>query len=231
MLINRDPANSYAANVAVSGFTPASASTDYFYGETSGGGGISSAASAAGTTFTRTVPPYSLTTVVMQPNAAAAPTISGFSPGSGSIGSTVAIKGTGFAAPMSVIFGGNVAAVHGFNATQINAQVPKGASSGPIKVTTSAGSVSTASSFTVTSPPTITSFTPASGSAGTTVVIRGTNFQAPMSVIFAGNKAAVHGFNATQINADVPAGALSGPIRVNTSYGSASTASGFTVTP
>ena len=67
MLVNKDPANSYAANVSVSGYAPASSSTDYFYGESSGSGGISSASSAAGATFTRTVPPYSLTTVVMQP--------------------------------------------------------------------------------------------------------------------------------------------------------------------
>ena len=71
MLINKDPANSYAANVSVVGYTPAASSSDYFYGEASGGGGIASAASTAGATFTRTVPPYSLTTVVMQPSGAA----------------------------------------------------------------------------------------------------------------------------------------------------------------
>ena len=71
LLINKDPAHSYAANVTINGFTPESASTDDFYGESSGSGGISSAASTAGTTFTRTVPPYSLTTVVMQPNGGA----------------------------------------------------------------------------------------------------------------------------------------------------------------
>ena len=67
LLINKDPANSFTASIAVSGFTPAAGATDYFYGESSGSGGLTSAASAAGTTFTRTVPPYSLTTVVMQP--------------------------------------------------------------------------------------------------------------------------------------------------------------------
>ena len=71
LLINKDPANSYTASVAISGFTPAAGASDYFYGESSGSGGITSAASAAGTTFLRTVPPYSLTTVVMQPSGAA----------------------------------------------------------------------------------------------------------------------------------------------------------------
>ena len=68
LLINKDPVNSDAATVSVSGFAPATSSTDYFYGESSGSGGISSADSMAGATFTRTVPPYSLTTVVMQPS-------------------------------------------------------------------------------------------------------------------------------------------------------------------
>ena len=74
LLINKDPANSYTANVSVSGYTPASSSTDYFYGESSGTGGITSGASTAGASFTRTVPPYSLTTVVMHSTTNAPPT-------------------------------------------------------------------------------------------------------------------------------------------------------------
>ena len=71
LLINRDPANSYAANVSVTGFTPAGGSTDYTYNENSGSGGISSTAGVAGASFTRTLPPYSLTTVVMHPGGGA----------------------------------------------------------------------------------------------------------------------------------------------------------------
>ena len=158
------------------------------------------------------------------------PTITSFSPTSGAAGSTVVIKGTNFVAPLSVIFAGNAAAVHSFNATQINAQVPDGAITGPIKVNTNAGSVSTASSFTDTTPPAISSFSPTSGKVGSTVIIKGMGFQAPLSVVFAGNKAAVHSMTPTQINAQVPSGALTGAIKVNTNYGSVSTGT-FTVTP
>ena len=87
LLINQDPANSYAASVAVSGFTPASTATDYFYGEASGSGGITSASSTAGAAFTRTVPPYSLTTVLMRPaGATAVPVVTGATTASGTQG-------------------------------------------------------------------------------------------------------------------------------------------------
>ena len=86
-------------------------------------------------------------------------------------------------------------------------------------------------SVSFTPAPTISGFSPASGPVGSIVAIRGNNFVAPMSVVFAGHVAAVHAFNITQINALVPGGALNGPIRVNTESGSTATASGFTVTP
>ena len=98
-------------------------------------------------------------------------TITSFRPQSGPIGATVGIKGTNFSTPLSVIFTGNVAAVHSFNATHTNAQVPAGAATGPITIHTSYGSAVTAASFTVTSPPTITGFSPAKGVTGDTVVI------------------------------------------------------------
>ncbi len=66
LLVNKDPSNSYAASVSVSGYTPAGGSTDYFYGQNSAS--VSSATGAAGSSFTRTVSPYSLTVVVMRPN-------------------------------------------------------------------------------------------------------------------------------------------------------------------
>lgn len=65
LLINKDPNNSVAANISVSGFTPASASTVFSFGQSSAA--ITSAAGSAGSSFTQTVPPYSLTTVVLTP--------------------------------------------------------------------------------------------------------------------------------------------------------------------
>jgi len=66
LLINKDPNNSVAASISVSGFTPASASTVFSFGQSSSA--ITSAAGSAGSSFTQTVPPYSLTTVVLAPS-------------------------------------------------------------------------------------------------------------------------------------------------------------------
>jgi len=66
LLINKDPNNSIAASISVSGFTPAAVGTVFSYGRSSSA--ITSASGSAGNSFTQTVPPYSLTTVVLAPN-------------------------------------------------------------------------------------------------------------------------------------------------------------------
>ena len=100
---------------------------------------------------------------------AAAPTISGFSPTSGPVGTSVTITGTNFGSLEAVMFAGNVYAAGSFTATQIVATVPSGAQTGPITVTTSGGSVTTTTNFTVggaSEAPTITSATTASATVG-----------------------------------------------------------------
>lgn len=66
MLINSDPANSYQVSLHYAGFTPASAApTVYTYGDEA-----SSITSAAqGTSTSQTLPPYSIETVVLQPQS------------------------------------------------------------------------------------------------------------------------------------------------------------------
>src|SRR5438445_463150 len=79
------------------------------------------------------------------------------------------------------------------------------------------------------SPPTITSFTPASGPVGTSVTISGTNFTDASAVLFNGTSASFTVNSATSIAATVPSGATTGPVSVTTSGGTASSASSFTV--
>ncbi|MDO7847794.1 T9SS type A sorting domain-containing protein [Hymenobacter sp. M29] len=68
--------------------------------------------------------------------------------------------------------------------------------------------------------PTVTSFTPTSGPAGTSVVITGTNFTGATAVSFAGTSATAFTINsATQITAFVPANTLSGSVCVTTPSG------------
>ena len=87
-------------------------------------------------------------------------------------------------------------------------------------------------SFTVStgSTPTITSFTPTSGPAGTLVTILGTNFTSSAAVKF--NGATGTGFifkSATKVKAKVPTGATTGPISVTTTAGIGTSTTNFTV--
>jgi hypothetical protein len=82
-----------------------------------------------------------------------------------------------------------------------------------------------------TLPPTLDSFTPLTGSAGTEVTLVGSNFTNVISVSFNGTSATQFTVDSTtQIRADVPAGASNGPVHVATSNGTATSASSFDVT-
>jgi alpha-tubulin suppressor-like RCC1 family protein len=81
------------------------------------------------------------------------------------------------------------------------------------------------------SSPTVASFSPASGSAGTTVTLTGTNFSGTSSVRIGGTE--VSGFtvvSATQITATVASGTASGPVMVTTANGAAASTDNFTIT-
>ncbi len=81
--------------------------------------------------------------------------------------------------------------------------------------------------------PTITSFTPTSGVAETTVIITGTNFSTTASantVTFNGTTATVSSATATQLTVAVPSGATTGKIAVTVNSVSTTSASDFTVT-
>ncbi|HMC72045.1 MAG TPA: S8 family serine peptidase, partial [Mycobacteriales bacterium] len=79
-----------------------------------------------------------------------APTISGFSPASGAVGSSVTVTGTNFTGATSVKFNGQSATFTVSTSTQITATVPNCSSSGTISVITAGGSANSASSFSVT---------------------------------------------------------------------------------
>jgi len=79
--------------------------------------------------------------------------------------------------------------------------------------------------------PVVSSLSPASGAAGTTVSITGQNLTNATAVTF--NGVAVTAFtinSATKISTTVPAGAATGPVNVTTPGGTASSGSNFTVT-
>src|SRR4029450_1092154 len=167
---------------------------------------------------------------------AATPTISSFSPTSGPIGTSVTIHGNNFSGPdvTSVSFNGTSATFTIDNAQRITATVPAGATTGPIAVTSPDGTATSSPTFNVTGAgaPTITSFNPTSGPVGTSVRINGTNFTGATAVSFDNMSApgfAVNGAG-TRITVAVPTGATTGPIRVTTPSGTATSSTNFTVT-
>ncbi|HET7530112.1 MAG TPA: IPT/TIG domain-containing protein, partial [Mycobacteriales bacterium] len=86
------------------------------------------------------------------PPSSSAPAISGFSPTSGPVGTTVVVTGSGFTGATAATVNGLTASFTVVSATQLSLTVPTGASSGPISVTTAAGSATSSTSFSVTSP-------------------------------------------------------------------------------
>jgi hypothetical protein len=157
------------------------------------------------------------------------PVISGFSPASGAIGSSVVITGANFVTVTGAAFNGTASSSPTVNSSsQITATVPAGATTGPISVTTTSGTGQSAANFTVIPAPTITSLVPTNGSAGTVVTITGNNFSGATAVTFNGVNASTFSVgSATQINATAPSGVTTGPIHVTTPGGTAVSAASF----
>jgi IPT/TIG domain len=163
----------------------------------------------------------------------AAPSISGFNPSSGPVGTSVTINGSGFTGTTSVTFNGAAAPFSIVSDAQLTATVPAGATTGPIGVAAPGGSTTSATSFTVTPAapaPAISSISPTSGKAGTQVTINGSGLTGTTSVAFGGGRAASFTVvSDVQVRTTVPNGAKTGPIRLTTPGGSASSQT-FTVT-
>ena len=179
---------------------------------------------AASSTFSNEA---SATTHVLLP-----PTVTGFTPTQGPLGTRVTLTGTYFLGATDVRFN-RVSAVmfEVVSATSIVAVVPPGATSGPISVVTPGGTAVSAEPFTVVFPPTLTGFTPTTGPAGTRVTLTGTHFLDATDIRF--NRVSAVMFevvSGTSIEAVVPPGATSGPISVVAPGGTAVSAEYFTVT-
>jgi YD repeat-containing protein len=164
------------------------------------------------------------------------PTITAFGPQRGGVGTPVTITGTGFSATVSnntVRFNGVSAAIISATPTQLVAAVPSGATTGPIAVTSPRGSATSQSPFTVLPSPMIAGFSPTTGPPDTEVTITGADFSEVFgenTVDFNGAFAAVAAATTTELRAIVPLDATTGPIRVTTLGGSATSADVFTVT-
>jgi IPT/TIG domain len=163
------------------------------------------------------------------------PSVTGLSPTSGPVGTSVTITGTNFGASQgtsTVTFNGTAATPMSWSATSIVVPVPAGATAGNVVVTVG-GVASNGVVFTVIPPPSITSLNPTSGPVGASVTITGANFGFTIgtsTVTFNGTAATPTSWSTTSIVVTVPNAATNGNVVV-TVGGVASNGAAFTVLP
>jgi hypothetical protein len=160
----------------------------------------------------------------------ATPSLSSLSVTSGPVGTAVTISGADFGNAQnsgSVTFDSVNAPVLSWSNASIVAQVPAGATTGPVQVT--AGGVgSNTIAFTVTPPPpTILALSEFTGLVGDTITISGSAFGTSGSISFSGVPSSASSWSDSAIVTQIPAGAQTGPVTV-TSAGE--TSNGFNLT-
>lgn len=174
---------------------------------------------------------YAIVTIDYSSFSGPTPTLSSFSPSSGSCNTVVTINGTNFNNGTPIVKFNGVTATHTYvSSTQLTATVPVGVTAGTITVQTGGGIASSSSNFSFNSP-TISSFSPSSATCNTQVTINGTNFNSSSTVVKFNGITANHTYvSATQLTATVPAGNTSGVITVQTCNAiTASSSSNFTL--
>ncbi len=165
-----------------------------------------------------------------------------FAPKSGAEGTAVTILGTGFSATPaqnSVTFNGIAATVLSSAPTQIVAEVPSGATTGPIGITTPSGSSTSADLFTVITSssggtPTLSGFSPVIGAVGTPVTVTGNNFDNSPSkndLRFNISHGSISSASPTSLSTTVPTGTGSGQISVTTAWGKGTSNADFFIPP
>jgi hypothetical protein len=178
-------------------------------------------------------PPVDPPTIPLSPTPAttdAKALITGMTPDTGAIGTTVLIDGTGLSGTTAVTFGGVRAATFtNISNNEISAVVPPGAVTGPIGVTTPTGTVSGATRFTVIPPPAVTGFSPATGPVGTGVLVTGSALNTTTAATVNGSAASFTIVSDTAVRVVVPGMATTGPIALTTAGGTATTATSYTV--
>lgn len=158
------------------------------------------------------------------------PTISSFSPQLGPAGTMVVVKGSGFTGATFAGVGDTSASMSVKSDTEIDLTVPVGAKTNRIGITTPGGKGFSSGLFVVGSTyptPTITTFTPASGGTGTSVIITGTGFATTTAVVFNTTSANFTILSDNYLRAIAPPGVTTAPITVTTLGGQVTSTSNF----
>jgi hypothetical protein len=163
------------------------------------------------------------------------PIITSFTPTNGPGGSLVSIQGSNLGGVTTVSIGGVPATIVSTSPGQITVQIGAATCIGQITVSGTGGSATSAGSFAntscATSGVTITSFSPNQGGMGTLINIVGTSLSGITSVTVAGLPAVVVSNSATAAQVRLTGsstGTFSGPIRIVTPQGGATSAGVFT---
>jgi len=166
------------------------------------------------------------------------PTISSFSPSSGPVGTQVTLNGSFLQGQYyTVNFGSVSTSGYASTANSLTINVPNGISAGnmQISVVIAGQTITAPGNFTVTTP-TITSFSPTSGVAGSIVTITGTGFNSSYyygaTVTFGSVSANVLSITGTTISVIVPSNTGDGAMKitVTTSGQTVVSTDNFTVT-
>jgi hypothetical protein len=156
-----------------------------------------------------------------------------FNPAAGKPGDFVVIYGNDFTETTNVSFNGVLVGAGNFTMTaqnQVQAKIPTGATTGPVKVLTTNGEGISPINFTI--GPLIESLSRTNGPVGADVTVYGAGFVAGATQVrFGTNAATPHSFPANnQFIVKVPTGATNAPISVSTSLGTNTTPYKFLVT-
>lgn len=160
------------------------------------------------------------------------PTITGFTPASGIVGTSVTISGTNFndnVVDNVVKFNNTTATITSATSTQLIVTVPQDATTGTISVAVGTAIGTSTDNFTILAP-TIISFSPNIGATGTSVIITGTNFSTTSAnniVKFNNTSAIVTNATATTIKATVMPGVTTGKITVKVGPNTATSSTDF----
>ena len=159
------------------------------------------------------------------------PRADSFSPASGRPGTEVILTGLNLKGATGLTLAGM--ALTGFEVVdnkQILFEIPAGATSGRVRVTTPGGSATSEANFIVRGPePNLTGMSPAEGGPGTTVTLLGSNLAAVTNVTFNGVRATFTATSATTLETVVPSSATTGTVRVSSPDGVADSPKAFIV--
>jgi hypothetical protein len=159
-----------------------------------------------------------------------APVITGLNPPQGQPGTVVRVLGQHLGSDVSVYYGRQAMPIRRQGPGWLEVVIPANSNrSWPISIRSRRGKAVSKQSFGLELPPVLSSFSPAYGSVGSRVLLRGDNFRAHDRVSLAGQDLPIIQLQDRQITVEIPPGARSGAFALHRNGASIQTASTFDV--